>query len=71
MSTRVIVSELPNCDIHKYVLGIAKPVTACYDGATLLGSQWANMCEDCFQTYGVGLGTGRGQKLILRKGELR
>lgn len=67
MGTEVKVSALPTCDIHEYVLrkGV---VTAHYDGVTKLpGSQWANMCEDCFQTYGVGLGTGRGQHLVVRE----
>ncbi len=31
------------------------------DGATSRGP-WACMCTACFTHYGVGLGTGRGQK---------
>lgn len=31
------------------------------DGKTTMGP-WANMCPQCFRDYGVGLGTGRGQK---------
>ena len=23
---------------------------------------WSNMCMECFHTYGVGLGTGKGQE---------
>lgn len=38
-------------------------VLAIYDGATQLGP-WANMCESHFRIIGVGLGTGKGQKLI-------
>jgi len=36
--------------------------TARYDGKTVLGP-WGYMCEQHFQKMGVGLGTGRGQKL--------
>ena len=31
------------------------------DGKTQMGP-WANMCQPCHTKYGVGLGTGRGQK---------
>lgn len=31
------------------------------DGKTQMGP-WALMCPRCFKLYGVGLGTGRGQK---------
>lgn len=33
------------------------------DGKTKMGS-WATMCINCLLTYGVGLGTGKGQKFI-------
>lgn len=36
--------------------------TARYDGKTIIGP-WAYMCQNCFESHGVGLGTGRGQKL--------
>lgn len=26
------------------------------------GGGWANLCPDCHRRFGVGLGTGRGQK---------
>lgn len=64
MSEQVEVAELPDCDIHKYTKGKAG-VPAAYDGKTRSGP-WANMCEECFAEYGVGLGTGRGQRLILK-----
>ncbi len=63
MSTKVFITELPNCDICKS--NEKKEVSAKYDGLTIYGS-WANMCEDCFQDYGKGLGTGQGQELILK-----
>lgn len=66
MSTEVKVAVLPDCDIHKQA---GKPATpAAYDGKTRRGP-WAYMCEECFQVWGVGLGTGRGQLLILEEGK--
>jgi len=32
-----------------------------YDGKTQFGG-WANMCQPCFNRYGTGLGTGKGQR---------
>lgn len=39
-------------------------VQAVYDGKTIHGP-WAYMCEEHFGALGVGLGTGRGQRLIV------
>lgn len=64
MSTEVKVAVIPDCDIHTYEMG-TPGVPAAYDGKTVYGP-WANMCEDCFVRLGVGLGTGRGQRLILQ-----
>lgn len=58
MSDKVFVSSLPDCNFHP-------GVKAAYDGKTVHGP-WANMCEACFGSLGVGLGTGRGQRLVLR-----
>ena len=60
-STEVKVSTSKYCDIHK-MLGEDQKL-ALYDGKTKDGP-WAYMCEDHFKSHGVGLGTGRGQKLI-------
>jgi hypothetical protein len=38
---------------------------ALYDGMTDLGP-WANMCEPHYALHGGGLGTGRGQRLVLK-----
>ena len=57
--TEVYVQELPMCDF-----GCGRQ--ALYDGRTVTG-QWAYMCESCFKQYGVGLGTGKGQRLIPRR----
>lgn len=35
-----------------------------YDGKTVMGP-WAYMCPTCFRMFGVGLGLGRGQRLVL------
>lgn len=64
MSEQVIVDHLPTCDICEFVDG-TKGITAHFDGKTK-GGPWANMCETHFVMYGVGLGTGRGQRLIVR-----
>lgn len=63
----VKVKDIPECDIHKYEEG-KSGVPAAYDGKTKFGP-WANMCEDHFKSHGVGLGTGRGQKLEKRSGK--
>lgn len=57
----VIVTSLPACNL------CTAPV-ARYDGATKMGP-WAYMCHTCHATYGLGLGTGVGQRLLL-EGEL-
>lgn len=63
-SEEVEVASLPTCDIHKFEKG-QDGVEAKYDGKTVMGP-WANMCEECFQQYGSGLGTGRGQRLVVK-----
>lgn len=54
--TEVEVFELPKCDFCSR--------KAAYDGKTNMGP-WANMCKEDFKWHGVGLGTGRGQRLVL------
>lgn len=63
--TVAMVTELPECDIHKYSRG-QDGVIAKYDGKTNMGP-WAYMCYECFFIYGIGLGTGKGQELKIRK----
>ena len=64
--TEVIVDKLPQCNFCK-----RNPLIlyqeAHYDGRTVFG-YWAFMCREHFKQYGVGLGRGRGQQLIERKG---
>lgn len=66
MSKEVNVTNIPHCDLHIMFFN-DRAVEACYDGKTRMGS-WAYMCEDCFLTYGVGLGLGRGQRLVVSDG---
>ena len=56
--TEVKVEVLPKCDFCDS--------QAAYDGKTKMGP-WANMCEAHFKVSGIGLGLGRGQRLILNK----
>lgn len=62
MGTTVSVPELPDCDFCKEQGVTSK---AHYDGKTVFGP-WANMCNEHYVTYGLGLGTGIGQRLILK-----
>jgi hypothetical protein len=52
------LSEMPaSCDIcHIPLKGLPF-----IDGKTSMGP-WGIMCRDCHQSYGFGLGTGKGQK---------
>lgn len=58
----VKVAKLPDCDFCN-MAGLA-PRKATYDGATTQGS-WGYMCQEHFNRFGVGLGTGKGQKLVV------
>lgn len=51
------------CDVCKRECG-----DVLYDGKTIIGV-WGVMCSECFRTYGVGLGTGRGQRYERVNGE--
>lgn len=56
MAKKVKVNQLPKCDF------CGDP--ARYDGKTVMGP-WADMCAKHWKLYGIGLGTGRGQELVL------
>lgn len=62
---QTIVQRIPDCDFCKQV-NTVDPCEAEVDGKTLAGP-WAFMCDLHFAIHGVGLGTGLGQRLILRK----
>lgn len=55
--TEVQVVQFPSCDFCDS--------DAQFDGKTVLGS-WGYMCSGHFKTHGTGLGTGRGQKIVLK-----
>jgi hypothetical protein len=50
------VTELPKCDFCGNV--------AIFDARTKLNNAWAYMCKSHFQTYGIRLGLGWGQRLV-------
>jgi len=63
--TEVEVDKLPQCDFCKQDPLV--PYQAAYfDGKTKMGP-WAFMCREHFKQFGVGLGTGKGQRLVLRR----
>lgn len=62
--TEAIVARIPDCDIHKY--DKKQPgVPAEYDARSRRG-QWGYMCQKCFDDEGAKLGTGYGQRLVLK-----
>ena len=61
--TEVEVAVLPVCDLHKALHGTE--VEAVHDGKTKSGP-WGFMFEPCLTIHGVGLGEGRGQRLVVR-----
>jgi hypothetical protein len=66
MSDSVKMSVIPPCDLCGHFVSQGKQFEtkpAAYDAATIMGS-WAYLCEEHFASYGLGLGTGRGQRLI-------
>lgn len=63
--TWVSVEALPPCD---FCTMDGRSTLAFYDGATRPSGpgrgSWANMCEPHFGEHGLGLGLGRGQRLV-------
>lgn len=56
--TQVKVSELPQCNFCDS--------KAKYDCKTKMGA-WGYCCEEHFRVYGLGLGLGIGQELVLEE----
>lgn len=56
--TTTVVSAYPRCDFHANRL-------AAYDAKTVHGP-WANLCTSCFMERGIGVGLGKGQRLVLK-----
>lgn len=70
MSVEVVVDTLPDCDFCKHQKNRSGEGTvnkAAYDASISGSGSWAYLCEQHFAQYGVGLGTGRGQRLVLRE----
>lgn len=57
MGVSVVVDSRPQCDL-------CRKAEAQFDGKTSIGP-WAYMCLACYRKFGVGLGTGFGQRLYL------
>jgi hypothetical protein len=58
----VVITQPKRCD---FCMRRGQVNEASYDGKTVMGP-WANMCEMDFKEFGVGLGLGRGQKLLVQ-----
>ena len=43
---------------------MGEPIIDVFIDGAVLGGSWACMCPKCHQTFGVGLGEGKGQKYI-------
>ena len=66
--TEVTVRALPACNFAcEGPSHMGGGHLAHYDGRTTLGP-WAYMCEAAFREYGVGLGLGKGQRLVTKNG---
>jgi hypothetical protein len=63
MTNTVEVAVIPPCDLCKLKKGRNIPATV--DGATVFG-MWGYLCNDCYHLYGVGIGVGQGQLLVLK-----
>lgn len=59
-NTETTVAAYPACDLCRPAL----QRDAHFDGKTDMGP-WAYMCDTHFRAHGLGLGLGRGQRLIL------
>jgi len=62
MCKEVKVLELPQCQM-------CEASVASYDSRLFAQTIWAFLCEKCYEKFGVSLGTGNAQKLILTKKE--
>lgn len=61
----VVITRPKRCD---FCLMRQRAVDAKYDAKTTEGP-WANMCELHFIMHGIMLGTGYGQRLIVKEAE--
>ena len=61
--TKVEIHHKVDCDMCK-TLGVKKE--AKYDAKTTNG-QWGYLCQDHFDSMGIGLGLGKGQELVFNE----
>lgn len=67
MSVSTVVDKRPPCDMCRHRSNAAlPPAEAQFDGKTKAGP-WAYMCLPCYKLFGIGLGTGKGQRLYLKE----
>jgi hypothetical protein len=64
-----MTTKFPHCDPPIQCGCCGQPVSdgkkgEFIDGKTLSGS-WTYMCPKCYERYGTGLGTGKGQRWTL------
>ena len=57
---KVLMTSIPNCDVCSQE-GMERK--AKYDAATKFGP-WAYLCQEHFDSHGIGLGLGQGQELV-------
>jgi hypothetical protein len=62
--TTTTVQTIPPCDFCSPDVRPSGRREAAYD-ARLVQGYWANVCQEHFEAFGVGLGLGRGQRFIL------
>lgn len=67
MNETVWIGNLPPCCDYCWDYTHSEGVLAKYDGKTKDGP-WALMCEDHFKIHGIGLGTGKGQRIVWNLG---
>jgi hypothetical protein len=58
----VVVEHFPPCDLH--LEQSDEQVLARFAGFTIFETH-AFMCVSCFNLYGMGLGPGKGQRLVI------
>jgi hypothetical protein len=58
----IAVGDFPACDYH--LERAREYVSAYFVGVTIFETQ-AYMCATCFNLYGMGLGPGKGQILLM------
>jgi hypothetical protein len=65
--TRLGIEELPACDVHLLKEDTAGVRARYFISVSSLNDAWMYACEQCYIRYGRGLGTKRGQYLVLKQ----